>query len=140
MLISAAPESGAGGAAAWSLMQISRFGTHYQHLRKELQELCDHTDHNISRFNLSLFKSRCPKIFCKRINTFFSVSEPWLLSVGIVEVQCNPRGEDGVESLAVIRGLLTCSEPHILLSPPVDGKQVSQIQAFKPVSSLLYFL
>lgn len=44
-----------------------------------------------------------------------------------------------MDSLAVSRGLLTCSQPHILLSPPIDGKQVSQVQAFKPVSSLLCF-
>ncbi|KAI3372852.1 hypothetical protein L3Q82_023303, partial [Scortum barcoo] len=75
MLINTAPESGAGSAAAWSLLQVS-------HL------------------------------------------EPWLLTVGALQVQCNPVGKDGVDRLAVSRGLLTCCRPHVLLSSQVDATEV----------------
>ncbi|CAN9513218.1 unnamed protein product [Ophioblennius macclurei] len=67
MLINTASDSRAGGAAAWSLLQVS-------------------------------------------------LSEPWLLTVGALQVQCNTSGKDGVDRLAVSRGLLTCSLPPILLS------------------------
>uniref|UniRef100_A0A667ZTH9 Si:ch211-225b11.4 n=1 Tax=Myripristis murdjan TaxID=586833 RepID=A0A667ZTH9_9TELE len=66
MLINTAPDSRAGGAAAWSLLQVSH-------------------------------------------------SEPWLLTVGGLQVQCSPTVKDGVDRLAVSRGLLTCCRPQILL-------------------------
>ncbi|XP_031712265.1 thyroid adenoma-associated protein homolog isoform X1 [Anarrhichthys ocellatus] len=78
MLINTAPESRAGEAAAWSLLQVS-------HL------------------------------------------EPWLLTVGALQVQCCPAREDGVDRLAVSRGLLTCCRPSILLSSHVDATQVHQM-------------
>nr|XP_020450271.1 thyroid adenoma-associated protein homolog [Monopterus albus] len=74
MLINTATESRAGGAAAWSLLQVSHF-------------------------------------------------EPWLLTVGALQVQCNPKGMDGVDRLAVSRGLLTCCRPHILLTSHVDDTE-----------------
>ncbi|XP_068995115.1 tRNA (32-2'-O)-methyltransferase regulator THADA [Embiotoca jacksoni] len=74
MLINTASESGAGGAAAWSLLQVSR-------------------------------------------------SEPWLLTVGALQVQCNPTRKDGVDRLAVSRGLLTCCRPHILLTSHEDATE-----------------
>nr|XP_046243358.1 thyroid adenoma-associated protein homolog [Scatophagus argus] len=50
-----------------------------------------------------------------------SHSEPWLLTVGALQVQCSPAETDGVDRLAVIRGLLTCCRPHILLSSHMDA-------------------
>ncbi|XP_041856056.1 thyroid adenoma-associated protein homolog isoform X2 [Melanotaenia boesemani] len=72
MLINTASESKAGGAAAWSLLQVF------------------HT-------------------------------EPWLLTVGALQVKCVPARKDGVDRLAVTRGLLTCCRPHILLSSCDDA-------------------
>ncbi|KAM9743067.1 tRNA (32-2'-O)-methyltransferase regulator THADA [Menidia menidia] len=74
MLISTAPESRAGGAAAWSLLQFSHTG-------------------------------------------------PWRLTVGALQVECSPVREDGLDRLAVIRGLLTCCRPNVLLSPHHAAKQ-----------------
>ncbi|KAM4616330.1 tRNA (32-2'-O)-methyltransferase regulator THADA [Polymixia lowei] len=53
-----------------------------------------------------------------------SHSEPWLLNVGGLQVQCNPIGQDGVDRLAVCRGLLTCCQPQILLSSSVDTTEI----------------
>ncbi|KAM4576646.1 tRNA (32-2'-O)-methyltransferase regulator THADA isoform 1-T1 [Odontesthes bonariensis] len=72
MLISTASESRAGGAAAWSLLQVSHI-------------------------------------------------EPWLLTVGALQLECDPVRKDGVDRLAVSRGLLTCCPPHILLSSRDDA-------------------
>uniref|UniRef100_A0A8D3AWE0 Si:ch211-225b11.4 n=1 Tax=Scophthalmus maximus TaxID=52904 RepID=A0A8D3AWE0_SCOMX len=49
--------------------------------------------------------------------------EPWLLSVGALQIQCTSTGRDGVARLAVSRGLLTCCRPHILLSSHMDGTE-----------------
>ncbi|XP_054466849.1 thyroid adenoma-associated protein homolog [Anoplopoma fimbria] len=49
--------------------------------------------------------------------------EPWLLTVGALQVQCCPTGKDGVDRLAVSRGLLTCCRPSILLSSHADATQ-----------------
>lgn len=43
-------------------------------------------------------------------------SEPWQLCVGGLQVQCSPRSQDGVDRLAVSRGLLTCCRRGILVS------------------------
>ncbi|KAM9858631.1 tRNA (32-2'-O)-methyltransferase regulator THADA [Aulostomus maculatus] len=67
MLINTAPESRAGGNAAWSLLQVSH-------------------------------------------------AESWLLTVGGLQVTCSHTGRDGVDRLALSRGLLTCCQPTILLS------------------------
>uniref|UniRef100_UPI003AAEFBF2 tRNA (32-2'-O)-methyltransferase regulator THADA n=1 Tax=Centroberyx gerrardi TaxID=166262 RepID=UPI003AAEFBF2 len=75
MLINTAPESEAGGAAAWSLLQVSH-------------------------------------------------SESWLLAVGGLQVQCDPTAQDGVDRLAVSRGLLTCCRPHILLCSGVENTEM----------------
>ncbi|KAJ8415281.1 hypothetical protein AAFF_G00422610, partial [Aldrovandia affinis] len=40
--------------------------------------------------------------------------EPWLLCVGGLRAECGPRGLDGVDRLAVSRGLLTCCRKDIL--------------------------
>ncbi|XP_034398095.1 thyroid adenoma-associated protein homolog isoform X2 [Cyclopterus lumpus] len=74
MLINTATESRAAEAAAWSLLQVSRF-------------------------------------------------EPWLLTVGALQVQCCPTGKDGLDRLAVSRGLLTCCRRSILLSSHADATQ-----------------
>ncbi|XP_046872611.1 thyroid adenoma-associated protein homolog isoform X3 [Hypomesus transpacificus] len=50
------------------------------------------------------------------------LSEVWVLAVGGVQVQCRPRGQDGVERLAVSRGLLTCCRKDILVSPGPSGR------------------
>ncbi|GAA6224743.1 thyroid adenoma-associated protein homolog isoform X1 [Lates japonicus] len=52
-----------------------------------------------------------------------SDSEPWPLTVGALQVQCAPAGQDGVARLAVSRGLLTCCRPHILLSSHADATE-----------------
>lgn len=76
-------------------------------------------------------------------------SEPWQLSVGVLQVQCDPAVQDGVGRLAVCRGLLTCCRPHILLSSRHDatqvnllnlcGKHLSLVCAFisRPITSFL---
>ncbi|XP_036383176.1 thyroid adenoma-associated protein homolog [Megalops cyprinoides] len=43
-------------------------------------------------------------------------TDPWLLCVGGLRVECTPRGTDGVDRLAVARGLLTCCRKDILAS------------------------
>uniref|UniRef100_A0A1A7X425 Uncharacterized protein n=1 Tax=Iconisemion striatum TaxID=60296 RepID=A0A1A7X425_9TELE len=45
-----------------------------------------------------------------------SHQKPWQLMVGALQVRCDPSVQDGVDRLAVCRGLLTCCRPHILLS------------------------
>uniref|UniRef100_A0A3P9L1H1 Si:ch211-225b11.4 n=1 Tax=Oryzias latipes TaxID=8090 RepID=A0A3P9L1H1_ORYLA len=42
--------------------------------------------------------------------------KPWKLTVGFLQVECDPVRKDGVDRLAVIRGLLTCCQPQILLA------------------------
>ncbi|KAG7244081.1 hypothetical protein INR49_006243 [Caranx melampygus] len=81
MLINTASDSTAGGAAAWSLLQVSDL-------------------------------------------------EPWMLSVGALRVQCTPTVKDGVARLAVSRGLLTCCQPHILLSSGMDVTEVEGVSEF----------
>ncbi|KAK0150982.1 Thyroid adenoma-associated [Merluccius polli] len=72
MLINTAPDNGAGGLAASSLLKISG-------------------------------------------------SEPWLLSIGVLRVHCASPGRDGVDRLAVSRGLLMCCRTDILLTPSEDS-------------------
>ncbi|XP_033946263.1 tRNA (32-2'-O)-methyltransferase regulator THADA [Pseudochaenichthys georgianus] len=67
-----------------------------------------------------------------------SHSEPWLLTVGALQVQCCPAGSDGVDRLAVSRGLLTCCRPHILLSSHVDFTEMCLLQ--KELFPLVYAL
>ncbi|XP_067262845.1 tRNA (32-2'-O)-methyltransferase regulator THADA isoform X2 [Chanodichthys erythropterus] len=43
-------------------------------------------------------------------------TEPWRLTVGELQVDCHPRCQDGVDRLAVCRGLLTCCRNDILVS------------------------
>uniref|UniRef100_A0A3Q1FE64 Si:ch211-225b11.4 n=1 Tax=Acanthochromis polyacanthus TaxID=80966 RepID=A0A3Q1FE64_9TELE len=88
MLINTASESGAGGAAAWSLLQVSH-------------------------------------------------SEPWLLIVGALQVKCKPTGRDGVDRLAVSRGLLTCCRPLILLSSHEDATECLLLRGLFPLVSAL---
>ncbi|XP_019956479.2 tRNA (32-2'-O)-methyltransferase regulator THADA [Paralichthys olivaceus] len=89
MLINTAPESRAGGAAAWSLLQVSD-------------------------------------------------SEPWLLTVGVLQIQYVLTGKDGVARLAVSRGLLTCCRPHILLSSHLDDTEMCLL--LKGLFPLVYAL
>ncbi|XP_051278992.1 thyroid adenoma-associated protein homolog [Dicentrarchus labrax] len=64
--------------------------------------------------------------------------EPWLLTVGALQVQCNPTGKDGVDRLAVSRGLLTCCRPHILLSSHMDATEMCLL--LKGLFPLVYAL
>ncbi|XP_051979593.1 thyroid adenoma-associated protein homolog [Xyrauchen texanus] len=43
-------------------------------------------------------------------------TEPWRLTAGELRVDCRPRGQDGVDRLAVSRGLLTCCRNDSLVS------------------------
>ncbi|XP_056119769.1 thyroid adenoma-associated protein homolog isoform X2 [Rhinichthys klamathensis goyatoka] len=43
-------------------------------------------------------------------------TEPWRWTVGELQVDCRPRRQDGVDRLAVCRGLLTCCRNDILVS------------------------
>ena len=77
----------------------------------------------------------------------YSFSEPWLLTVGALQIQCTLTGNEAVARLAVSRGLLTCCRPHILLSSRVDATEVNLPEAhikntfhfssssFKPITS-----
>ncbi|XP_054630132.1 thyroid adenoma-associated protein homolog isoform X2 [Dunckerocampus dactyliophorus] len=49
--------------------------------------------------------------------------EPWLLTVGALQVQGHPTEADGVGRLAMSRGLLTCCQSHILLSSCEEGTE-----------------
>ena len=53
--------------------------------------------------------------------------EPWLLSVGVLQVHCASPGRDGVDRLAVSRGLLMCCRTDILLTPSEDSTKVGSI-------------
>lgn len=52
---------------------------------------------------------------------FCCSSDPWLLTVGALQAQCHPKRKDGVDRLAVSRGLLTCCRPDILLGAHPTG-------------------
>ncbi|XP_042345011.1 thyroid adenoma-associated protein homolog [Plectropomus leopardus] len=67
-----------------------------------------------------------------------SHSEPWLLSVGALQVQCCPTGRDGVDMLAVSRGLLTCCRPLILLGSHADATKMCLL--LKGLFPLVYSL
>ncbi|KAJ7994291.1 hypothetical protein DPEC_G00264360 [Dallia pectoralis] len=88
MLINTGPEAGEGGAAAWSLLQITR-------------------------------------------------SEPWQLSVGALLVRCVSPGQDGVNRLAVTRGLLTCCRRDILVCSADATRTCLLLDGLFPVVSAL---
>lgn len=73
----------------------------------------------------------------RMVLTVIVFSEPWLLRVGVLQVQCRPTEEDGVGRLAVSRGLLTCCRPHVLLSPHIGGTEVNILKVKKHSSILL---
>ncbi|XP_077377667.1 tRNA (32-2'-O)-methyltransferase regulator THADA isoform X2 [Festucalex cinctus] len=54
-----------------------------------------------------------------------SRSEPWLLTVGALEVHCCPPVVSGVGRLLMSRALLTCCQSHILLSSCAEGAEGS---------------
>lgn len=68
---------------------------------------------------------KCVDTRCWIAPTSCYFSEPWLLAVGVLRVQCDPAEKDGVARLAVCRGLLTCCRPHILLSSHEDAPEVN---------------
>lgn len=68
---------------------------------------------------------KCVDTRCWIAPTSCYFSEPWLLAVGVLRVQCDPAEKDGVARLAVCRGLLTCCRPHILLSSYEDAPEVN---------------
>eukprot|EP00064_Thunnus_orientalis_P006923 superscaffoldBa00000745_g6942 len=59
--------------------------------------------------------------------------EPWLLTVGGLQVQCRPTGKDGVDRLAMSRGLLTCCRPHILLASHADATRCLLLDGLFPL-------
>ncbi|KAJ8263675.1 hypothetical protein COCON_G00161320 [Conger conger] len=67
-----------------------------------------------------------------------SSAEPWLLCVGRLRVDCRPRGCDGVDRLAVTRGLLTCCRKHILTSPLDNSRTCLILDGLFPVVSALF--
>ncbi|XP_024130967.1 thyroid adenoma-associated protein homolog isoform X2 [Oryzias melastigma] len=54
-----------------------------------------------------------------------SYKNPWQLTVGVLQVDCDPVRKDGVDRLAVIRGLLTCCRTQILLSSHFCNSETS---------------
>lgn len=73
----------------------------------------------------------------RMVFTVIVFSEPWLLRVGVLQVQCRPTEEGRVGRLAVSRGLLTCCRPHILLSPHIGGTEVNILKVKKHLLILL---
>lgn len=76
--------------------------------------------------------------FCSR------VADPWQLTVGVLQVDCDPVRKDGVDRLAVIRGLLTCCRTQILLSSHFCNSEVNIMKVceennFFFVSKILLF-
>ncbi|XP_034548017.1 thyroid adenoma-associated protein homolog isoform X2 [Notolabrus celidotus] len=67
-----------------------------------------------------------------------SNSEPWLLSVGALQVHCKPAGKDRVDRLVVCRGLLTCCRPPIHLSSHEDTTETCLL--LKGLFPLVYTL
>ncbi|XP_034152617.1 thyroid adenoma-associated protein homolog isoform X2 [Esox lucius] len=66
-----------------------------------------------------------------------SQSEPWPLCVGGLQAQCIARGQDGVDRLAVCRGLLTCCTRDILVCPADTAKTCLLLDGLFPVVSAL---
>lgn len=72
-------------------------------------------------------KYTCYRFYCWVWIPGDFLSEPWLLTVGALRVQCCPVCRDGVDRLAVSRGLLTCCRPHILLSSHADEVNLAKL-------------
>ncbi|XP_061762555.1 tRNA (32-2'-O)-methyltransferase regulator THADA [Nerophis ophidion] len=64
--------------------------------------------------------------------------EPWLITVGALQMQCRPTGGDGVGLLVLSRGLLTCCQSHMLLSSRGDSTEGCLL--FDALFPLLYAL
>ncbi|KAJ8379392.1 hypothetical protein SKAU_G00001700 [Synaphobranchus kaupii] len=64
-------------------------------------------------------------------------ADPWLLSVGGLKVECRPRRPDGVDRLAVTRGLLTCCRKDILTSHLDNNGRCLILDGLFPVVSAL---
>ncbi|MEQ2164332.1 hypothetical protein GOODEAATRI_005586, partial [Goodea atripinnis] len=107
MLMNTASESRVAGAAAWDLLQASYPRMYPVHVCFD--------QHLISNVGLAVQEA------AKNRSEYF---KPCQLAVGVLQVRCHPAGKDGVERLAVSRGLLTCCPPHVLLSPNQNSTQV----------------
>ena len=139
MLVNTAPDSGAGEAAAWSLLQVSNSGT--QPIISAVGQTAGASVNLSLLYHIHPPKKSCKCYSCDRFygwvwipGDFLSEgccscrpSEPWLLTVGAHRVQCCLVCRDGVERLAVSRGLLTCCRHHILLSSHADEVNLAKL-------------
>ncbi|XP_056313525.1 thyroid adenoma-associated protein homolog [Danio aesculapii] len=64
-------------------------------------------------------------------------TEPWLLTVGELQVNCSSRCQDGVDRLAVCRGLLTCCKNDVLVSRHSNQKTCFLLHGLLPFISAL---
>ncbi|XP_035236256.1 LOW QUALITY PROTEIN: thyroid adenoma-associated protein homolog [Anguilla anguilla] len=64
-------------------------------------------------------------------------ADPWLLCVGGLRVECRPSGSDGVDRLAVTRGLLTCCRKDVLTGPLDNNGTCLILDGLFPVVSAL---
>ncbi|XP_030647585.1 thyroid adenoma-associated protein homolog [Chanos chanos] len=64
-------------------------------------------------------------------------SEPWCVTVGKLKVQCSPVGQDGVDRLSIVRGLLTCCRGDILVCNHDNSKTCPLLDGLFPVISTL---
>uniref|UniRef100_A0A1A8KRP4 Uncharacterized protein n=1 Tax=Nothobranchius kuhntae TaxID=321403 RepID=A0A1A8KRP4_NOTKU len=62
-----------------------------------------------------------------------SHQKPWQLMFGALKVRCDPSAQDGVDRLAVCRGLLTCCRPHILRSSQDDSQTCLLLDGLFPL-------
>ncbi|XP_015828497.3 tRNA (32-2'-O)-methyltransferase regulator THADA isoform X1 [Nothobranchius furzeri] len=62
-----------------------------------------------------------------------SHQKPWQLMVGALKVRCDPSAQDGVDRLAVCRGLLTCCRPHILRGSQDDSQTCLLLDGLFPL-------
>ncbi|XP_062874157.1 tRNA (32-2'-O)-methyltransferase regulator THADA [Trichomycterus rosablanca] len=67
-----------------------------------------------------------------------SSTEQWCLTVGNLQVDCFPRRSDGLDRLAVTRGLLTCCRKEILINQQNSKKNVLLLDGIFPLISALH--
>ncbi|XP_056602907.1 thyroid adenoma-associated protein homolog [Triplophysa dalaica] len=63
--------------------------------------------------------------------------EPWRLTVGELQVVCRPKNQDGVDRLAISRGLLTCCRKDVLVSRHGNRGTCFLLDGLFPVISAL---
>ncbi|XP_066509917.1 tRNA (32-2'-O)-methyltransferase regulator THADA-like [Hoplias malabaricus] len=67
-----------------------------------------------------------------------SSREQWRLTVGGLQIDCCPRDLDGLEKLAVARGLLTCCKKDILISRHTNNGTCLLLDGLFPLISTLH--